>query len=525
MSEKQSIYEVIKASLVDGRLPEDFSLPKDEDSDQNLPFADGAMDGIYIYHMPHTPMTDEDQAQMGKAMACLNRADLEGADVELKKLGKMASAIASIDEFQNYIRAHAVNPNDPPDPNKPYEVRINLKNFCDTARRLIAESANKESVKFGLIICEMFTHHPDEIKEIIATLGLSDEFTIFTVWNMLNWEGGNDRIFDLIQKVRGWGRVHALERLEPTTPEIKRWILMNGTDNDVMPAYSALPTWEKSGALELLKSGTAPEEFHAISYNIDALLDEGPIQGISIMDDAEEAVNAYLDQAEKTSLNADDYDTILSLMNWADEDNENMPSVRERCDKILRSPECEEAVRAAVKEGKAFVLADALGIDYAETLFGLMQTDFDNNYGQCYRLMQREGGEYADKVIALFEEKLPLELLKGEPSTSSGLGPEFAVYSKLLFILQELGEYPGKGEALLETGLNSPVVNNRNMAIRAIKDWTHKTGQPIRQISPRLHAALYKLPASEPLPEIKADILDLLRGKVYTSEDLNPGAN
>ena len=60
MSEKQSIYEVIKASLVDGRLPEDFSLPKDEDSDQNLPFADGAMDGIYIYHMPHTPMTDED---------------------------------------------------------------------------------------------------------------------------------------------------------------------------------------------------------------------------------------------------------------------------------------------------------------------------------------------------------------------------------------------------------------------------------------------------------------------------------
>ena len=199
MSNANSIYNIIKANITDGKLPEHFSLPVPEDQDQEIPFADGAMDGIYIYHMEHTDMTEEDKAQMAVAVSCLNRADYEGSDKELKKLGRMASAIGSIDEMQQYIRSHAHNPNDKPDPNNPEEIRLSLKNICDIARRLIEESENKESVKFGLLICEIFRSHPDQIKEVITTLGLSDEFTIFTVWNMLNWENGNSLIFDLIK--------------------------------------------------------------------------------------------------------------------------------------------------------------------------------------------------------------------------------------------------------------------------------------------------------------------------------------
>jgi hypothetical protein len=269
-----SLYNIIKAAVVDDKLPRDFSLPTH--GDPELPFAEGAMDGIYMFHMDHTPMTEDDRAQMVKAVDCMNRADYKASDEALKKLGSMASAIATPDEFQDYIYKHAKNPNNPIDPANPNEVRLTLKNICDTARWLIAESENVESVKFGLIVCEIFKSHPNDIKDVIRTLGLSDEFTIFSVWNLRNWENGNDEIFDLIQKVRGWGRVHALNYLEPRTPEIRHWILMNGTDNDVMPAYTSITAWEKAGVNYFLEGTLTPEEFNAVSFILEALLDEGP---------------------------------------------------------------------------------------------------------------------------------------------------------------------------------------------------------------------------------------------------------
>ena len=48
--------------------------------------------------------------------------------------------------------------------------------------------------------------------------------------------------------------------VEPDTEEIRRWLLLEGTENDVMAAYSALTVWEKCGAEELLKGRPAPEE-------------------------------------------------------------------------------------------------------------------------------------------------------------------------------------------------------------------------------------------------------------------------
>lgn len=523
MSNPNSLYNIIKTNVIDGRLPGDFSLPKPKGSDQNLPFADGAMDGIYLYHMEHSGLTGEQRAVMELAVDYMNQADLIGADAAFKKLGSMAGAISVVDELQRYIVSHAVNPNDKPDPKDPAAVRLTLKNISDIARTLIRESENKESVKFGLEVCEIFRSQPDDVKEAIATLGLSDEFTIFAVWNMLNWEDGNARIFELIKKVRGWGRIHALDKLEPETPEIRRWILMEGTDNDVMPAYSGLTAWIKADVPELLRGEPAPEEFRAVSFIMDAVLDEGPVQGISIMEDAEGVLNAYLDQAGKQDLNADEYDTIKSIMDKVSENELDIPSVRARCEEILNSPECKDAAMNAVSEGRHFELADSLEIDYAGRLFDLMKDDFDKYHGQCRRLMALE--EYVDPVIDLFTEKLPLEVMKSKPTTSSGLGPEFAEYSKLLFILQELDDHPGKGEELLITGLNSPVVNNRFMAVRVLKNWTHRLSRSLREISPKINAELYKLPSAEPVPELKADMLDLLRGKIFTATDLNPEAN
>ena len=44
-----SIYELIKSSIREcGKLPEDFALPQEEGN--GIPWADGAMDGVFLYH-------------------------------------------------------------------------------------------------------------------------------------------------------------------------------------------------------------------------------------------------------------------------------------------------------------------------------------------------------------------------------------------------------------------------------------------------------------------------------------------
>ncbi len=63
-----SLYNYITNNVdSEGRLPKTFSLP-DETSGNGMRFADGALDGISIYHMGHTPLSDEEKARLGELM-------------------------------------------------------------------------------------------------------------------------------------------------------------------------------------------------------------------------------------------------------------------------------------------------------------------------------------------------------------------------------------------------------------------------------------------------------------------------
>ena len=73
---EQSLSEFIANSRTDeGVLPEGFKLPERTKED-GIPFADGAKDGITIYHMGHTPLTAKEKKELGRLL------DLAGEGVE-----------------------------------------------------------------------------------------------------------------------------------------------------------------------------------------------------------------------------------------------------------------------------------------------------------------------------------------------------------------------------------------------------------------------------------------------------------
>ena len=269
----------------DRSLSEGFRLPAIED-EKLAKFADGAIDGIFIYHTEHQSISDEASAVMVKAMKAIGKGDREDAKKLFEELGTKARAISIIDDLQQYIIDH--------------KESVSAENVVKFALYTIYNTKDRESLKFALSMLELVKLDDDNLKETLRIIGLSDEFTLFVIFIMQQWENANEEIFRLTKKTKGWGRIHAIERLIPDTPEIRDWLLREGIHNNVLPSYSALNCWEGSEAENLLFApAISTEDFSAISALISALLDEGPCPGISELEKDDEVIKAFLRKAKE----------------------------------------------------------------------------------------------------------------------------------------------------------------------------------------------------------------------------------
>ena len=179
-------------------LGKDFSLPSDE---KGLRYVDGAKDGICAYHMVAAEITKKDIEEINKVITLANKGDYDQADSVLEKLCERIRVVNFIDELQDCILDRKDEIED---------------KFYVYSLHLMTQSANIECVKVGMMIQELFTQS-DEVKGMVRTLGLSDEFTLYSVFIMRNWENGNTEIMNIAKSVNGWGKVHAVHYIEPDT--------------------------------------------------------------------------------------------------------------------------------------------------------------------------------------------------------------------------------------------------------------------------------------------------------------------
>ena len=494
MRTEKPIFDIIEDSIADGRLPDDFVIHDDGYmGDPRLKMAPGAMDGVCIYHMYPGDPDDEGRELIAKAVQAAAAGD-ENAYELFESLGEKYRAINIIDNFQNYIREHA--------------EELDQKELLSFAfDKLIFGGRTLECVKYGLVITELYGEFDDEFKWIFCHLGLYDEFTIFVVFNMMTWESGNEDIFELAKRVDSWGKIHAVKRLEPSSQEIRDWILYNGVDNEVMGEYLALTCMEKSAASERLKGQLTKEEFSAISHILSYMFDEGPVPGISELPDAEETLENYLAHAEQMELELEDYEAVQGIKEYATDENQ-LPQLVERANQILYSARCMACVASAVAEGNGVRLAKALEIPYKEQLLNLMQKDFKGAYHWCSTLM--DDPEYVDSVLAIFRDKVPPESLEQDPRDEFEFGDEYEADRQINFLLQNLDDYPGKGMDYLVRAISAPTVRSRSLTVRTLKAWVSEAGQPLQDCYPELYKRLEEAYHGEFRKDLKADMKRLL---------------
>ncbi len=491
---RDSLYDAIAAAAKDGALPADFSLPRGDQLADGIQWADGAQDGVAYYHMRRTKPADEALRLMKNAVSAASEHAFHEADRLFTALGKTARAITMADTLLTYVLEHM--------------KQLTMLNLYAWSRRALLHSSDRECVKYGLCLLVLFkTGQSGRLKQAIRVIGLSDEFTRFACLLMRHWPDGNDEIWALAKKVHGWGRIHAVELLEPRTEAIRRWFLLDAVHNDIMSAYSALPCWQKSNAADLLKGRPTREEFTGLRDLLEALTDEEPVTGLSAIRDREAVVLRFLDTARALPLEAADYVTVRHLRDWFDESGTGAPVVK-ACQELLSTPDCRAAVTAALQTGEAVDLAEELGIECRPALFRLMQTDFETEYYRCKKLI--DDPEYHDDVITLFRERLPLSEMRAAPTTASlGTGPDFARQNALAYILHVLKPYPLEGQDLVEAGLQCGPVRTRSAALITLQAWADIKKAPLSGWWPACAALLGRLREAEPDDGVK-DRMDQL---------------
>ena len=475
-----SIYELIKSSIqANGELPEDFKLPPKDPN--GVPWADGALDGVYIYH---TVGNEEDIEPLKNIVFQISEGKFEEAETNLDKLD--FSMVSRTNSLLSWIIQE--------------QKQINLNNLYEFASSRLVTTKNIEVIKFCLSVLAIMNVETDaETIEKVKILALSDEFTLYCLNIFVKLENSNEEIFEIAKKVKGWGRVHSIGYLEVTNDEIKEWILEEGCHNDVLPAYTAYTCAKKINLVEILNEDKiSNKKFNDISYLMNALLDESAITGMSALEDRELLIERYLEKAKTLSSTEDDYRALMTLKEYIKNNKEINNNLIKICDEILNSEKTRNNVKELLKEGYGYNIAKYLGIDIDKYILEYLQDNPLKNPYIVFNISERENME---KLVSLIEKKLTLEKLEGAPTDKFySKNEENKEYIFLDTIIRKLGNfgrternfivslypvaptasieepenYIGIGENLIICALNSPYVDVRYGAVNTLESWKEK---------------------------------------------------
>ena len=475
-----SIFELIKTSIQpNGELPEDFKLPPKDPN--GVPWADGAMDGVYIYH---TVGNEEDIEPLKNIVFQISEGKFEEAETNLDKLD--FSMVSRTNSLLSWIIQE--------------QKQINLNNLYEFASSRLVTTKNIEVIKFCLSVLAIMNVETDaETIEKVKILALSDEFTLYCLNIFVKLENSNEEIFKIAKKVKGWGRVHSIGYLEATNDEIKEWILEEGCHNYVLPAYTAYTCAKKINLVEILNEDKiSNKKFNNISYLMNALLDESAITGISALEDRELLIERYLEKAKTLSSTEEDYEVIRLIKEYVEDNEEIDKKFIKICDEILNSEKTRNRIKEFMEEGYGYNIAKYLGIDTDKYILEYLQNNPFKNPHVIFNISKRENME---KLVSLIEKKLTLEKLEGAPTDKFySKNEENKEYIFLDTIIKKLGNfgrtegnfvitvYPvestasmdepenfvGIGENLIICSLNSPYVDIRYGAVNTLESWKEK---------------------------------------------------
>ncbi|WP_370947581.1 hypothetical protein AB5J62_08495 [Amycolatopsis sp. cg5] len=326
-------------------------LPDEPEHGDGAVFAAGALDGILSHHLAGNRL--EGAAGLADLLAEAARGELVPAIVPgLERRLEDVNVAEMSDELSGLLEQRDIS-----------DDRVR-----ELARLLVEGGTLRESVKIGLLLLSLSGDERD--RELLLLMGALEELTLFAVDALWRTQPDPHRaIFDLARRVRGWGRVQAVERLaDSRDPEIKSWLLRDGFRNDVMDEYLALTAAVTGGLRDALSAAVVDDDLlDGAGAILTALVAEyGPGDGIEYYLDAVPVLWRYAELVDAREPCLRTIRPLVAVLSFLDNPIEGLPwrfdvdALRTRYAELLGRPEITQTVLAHLADPARADFLDAL---------------------------------------------------------------------------------------------------------------------------------------------------------------------
>jgi len=450
-------------ALVDSELP----LP-DEDrvsGPTGLRYAPGARDGIALFHTTGVSEPDVTAEVLGLLWVVL-------ADDGLQRLPDLYAALVGhralswVDELGAGIVEKS------PDPARVYALALLLANL----------SPDREAVKAGIALLGMLSLDEGDLS-LLRLLGSHDEFTLYVAVAIGSQvEDAERELFALAGRTVGWGRIHAVLRIaDSEDPQIRGWLLREGYHNSVMDRYLALPCARGARLDEALADVRIDEWLLAGGGRILAALveEDGPTPGMEAWDEGAAATLRWLHHVQPETAPIATLPTLAALVEAAGRGDppwgrDAAAAIGLQAHALLADEAWPDrvgtALQSAGEPGDAFEIAVAAAHALGQDLTSFWRARLSANDARPWQeLLDGADADTLDLVLAEAARLFPAELGADEsgrpvPSTVGG--------RVLSALLAALAGAPGRGGPFVIAGLESPLAQHRNLALRALAAWS-----------------------------------------------------
>lgn len=183
-------------------------------------------------------------------------------------------------------------------------------------------AAHREVVKFALVL--LASTQCENHKDLIMNIGKHEEFTGYAVIALkkgtYQW---NDAVYELARELNGWGKLTCVSILNPTSNEIKEWLITKGFENTVdHEALAYLCAVKGDLDIFLEKEEITNEVYNGASEIISTLIYK---KGPDSMEDyayAKEVMSDYLRHSKTMVQSIEQFHTIAAIERFIMEEEE-----------------------------------------------------------------------------------------------------------------------------------------------------------------------------------------------------------